>query len=110
MSDMLRYHEFAPARLREHQARVRPDGSVVVTHEQRLRQQYRTTQPPDRSRVSVWKHEMGRDEQLRFEAIAGDVLREFGFAGTDEASWQCLATSSRCILRHRFVTMKTRGR
>ena len=76
---MLRYHEFAPARLREHQARVRPDGSVVVTHEQRLRQQHRTTQPPDRSRVSVWKHEMGRDEQLRFEAIAGDVLRDCGF-------------------------------
>ena len=78
---MLRYHELAPERLREHQGRCRPDGSVVVTHEQRLGQQYRTTQPPDRSRVFAWKEEMHRDEQLRFEAVAGDVLRELGFAG-----------------------------
>ena len=77
---MLRYHELAPERLREHQGRHRPDGSVVVTHEQRLGQQYRTTQPPDASRVSVWKQEMPRDEQQRFEAIAGDVLGEFGLA------------------------------
>jgi hypothetical protein len=79
---MLRYHEFAPERLREHQGRFRPDGSVVLTHEQRLGQQYRTTQPPDRSRVFVWRREMPREEQLRFEAIAGDVLGEFGFART----------------------------
>jgi hypothetical protein len=77
---MLRYHELAPERLREHQGRFGPDGSVVVTHEQRLRQQYRTARPPDRSRVSVWKHQMPREEQLRFDAIAGDVLEEFGFA------------------------------
>ena len=77
---MLRYHEFAPDRLREHQGRFHLDGSVVVTHEQRLRQQFRTTQPPDRSRIFVWKQEMHHNEQLRFEAIAGDVLREFGFA------------------------------
>jgi Sulfotransferase family len=79
---MLRYHEFTPERLREHQGRFRPDGSVVVTHEQRLDQQHRTTRPPDRSRVFVWKREMPREEQLRFEAIAGDVLGEFGFART----------------------------
>jgi hypothetical protein len=77
---MLRYHEFTPERLREHQGRFRLDGSVVVTHEQRLGQQHRTTQPPDRSRVSVWRREMPRDEQLRFDAIAGDLLRELGFA------------------------------
>ena len=82
---MLRYHEFTPERLREHLGRVRPDGTVVVSHEQRLRQQHRTTQPPDRSRVFAWKQEMRRDEQRRFEAIAGDVLREFGFAAADPA-------------------------
>ena len=79
---MLRYYEFAPGRLREHQGRFRKDGSVVVTKEQRLDQQYRTTQPPDRSRVSTWKQEMPRDEQRRFDAIAGDVLEELGFART----------------------------
>ena len=76
---MLRYHEFSSERLREHQARIRADGAVVVSHEQRLRQQYRTTQPPDRSRVSVWKREMSADERRRFDAVAGDVLRELGF-------------------------------
>lgn len=77
---MLRYYEFAPGRLREHQGRVRPDGSVVVTRDQRLRQQHRTCQPPDRSRLSVWKQDMPRDEQQRFDTIAGDVLRDLGFA------------------------------
>jgi hypothetical protein len=77
---MLRYYESAPERLREHQGRFRPDGSVVVTHEQRLGQQHRTRQPPDRSRIAVWKQDMPRDEQQRFDAIAGDALREFGFA------------------------------
>jgi hypothetical protein len=79
---MLRYYEFAPGRLREQQGRFRKDGSVVVTQEQRLDQQYRTTQPPDRSRVSTWKQEMPRDEQRQFDAIAGDVLEELGFART----------------------------
>jgi hypothetical protein len=77
---MLRYYESAPERLREHQGRFRPDGSVVVTHEQRLGQQHRTRQPPDRSRIAVWQQDMPRDEQQRFDAIAGDALREFGFA------------------------------
>ena len=77
---MLRYHELVPERLREHQGRFRPDGSVVVTREQRLGQQHRTTQPPDRSRVTVWKRDMPRDEQLRFDAVAGNLLRELGFA------------------------------
>ena len=78
---MLRYHEFAGERLREHLGRFRPDGSVVVTHEQRLGQQHRTRRPPDRSRIAVWKREMPREEQQRFDAIAGGVLRDFGFAG-----------------------------
>ena len=76
---MLRYYEFSPERLREHQARIRPDGIVAVSREQRLQQQYRTTQPPDPSRVSVWKHEMSAAEQRRFDAVAGDLLRELGF-------------------------------
>jgi hypothetical protein len=79
---MLRYHEFAPERLREHAGRRRHDGSVVVTHEQRLGQQHRTTQPLDQSRVFAWRHDMGREEQRQFEAIAGGVLEEFGFART----------------------------
>jgi hypothetical protein len=76
---MQRYHEFAAERLKEHTGRFRLDGSAVVTHDQRLRQQSRTTQPLDRSRVFAWKQEMHRDEQRRFEAIAGEVLGACGF-------------------------------
>jgi hypothetical protein len=76
---MLRYHEFTPERLREHRGRVRLDGRVVVTREQRLDQQRRTMLPPDPSRVFVWKSEMLREERDRYEAVAGDVLRECGY-------------------------------
>jgi sulfotransferase family protein len=76
---MLRYHEYVPERLQEHKSRFRLDGSLLVTQEQRLRQQYQTTQAPTRSRVFAWKREMHSEERRRFEAIAGEVLREFGF-------------------------------
>lgn len=76
---MLDYHRGAPERLREHEARVRPDGSVVVSKEQRLRQQAMTTQPPDASRVLAWKSAMDADERRRFEAVAGPLLAQLGY-------------------------------
>lgn len=76
---MLRYHEQTPDRLREHEARVRLDGSVVVSKEQRLRQQERTMQPPDTDRVLAWKSAMDSAERHRYEAIAGQLLAELGY-------------------------------
>src|SRR5947209_7930688 len=49
--DMLHYYKRTPDRLREHEARLRPDGSVLVSKAQRLRQQAGTLRPPDRGRV-----------------------------------------------------------
>jgi hypothetical protein len=70
---MLGYHSRAASRLQEHEARL-VDGSIVVTKEQRFRQQHRTTQPLDPNRVLAWKGVMSPEERKRFDAIAGPLL------------------------------------
>lgn len=76
---MLRYSERTPQRLQEHEERSRPDGSIVVTKEQRYRQQQRTTEPLDRSRVFHWKSAMNLEERARFGAVADGLLRALGY-------------------------------
>jgi hypothetical protein len=76
---MLRYDARAPARLEEHKGRTRADGTALVTREQRLRQQQRTTEPPDPARVFAWKHEMSAEDREAFARVAGDLLRELGY-------------------------------
>lgn len=82
---MLRYHERTPERLREHGGRVRPDGSVALTREERLRQQELTTRPPDLSRIGTWKRSLSQDECLRFQEVAGNLLRDLGYLEGAEA-------------------------
>jgi len=79
VASMLDYYKRAPDRLREHEARLRLDGSVVVSKEQRLRQQQKTTQPPDISRVLAWKSAMSPAERRRYEAVAGPLLLQVGY-------------------------------
>ena len=76
---MLSYYTRAPARLREHKGRRRPDGAPLLTQEQRLRQQERTTEPPDPACVFAWKRVMSAEERGRFERVAGDLLQELGY-------------------------------
>ena len=76
---MLSYYERTPARLREHKGRARPDGTTFLTREERVRQQERTTQPPDPSCVFDWKRSMSRDDDRRFKSVAGDLLKELGY-------------------------------
>jgi len=76
---MLEYHLRAATRLQEHEARLRADGSVVVTKEQRFLQQYMTTQPLDRSRVQAWRKAMNIEEREQFNGIAGHLLRALGY-------------------------------
>ncbi|MEW5930592.1 MAG: sulfotransferase [Gemmatimonadota bacterium] len=73
------YHLRAPERLREHKGRAAPDGTPVLSREQRLAQQERTTRAPDPGLVSGWKQAMSPEEQARFRAVAGDLLRELGY-------------------------------
>ena len=80
---MLRYPERVPGRLAEHRDRLRPDGSVVASHSTRLAQQRLAMQPPDRSRALAWRRAMSEDERARFESVAADALRAFGYPTAD---------------------------
>jgi hypothetical protein len=75
---MLNYYQRAPERLKEHKGRSLPDGTVL-THEQRLKQQQRTTEPPDPACVFGWRRTMDWDERRRFQSVAGDLLEELGY-------------------------------
>ncbi len=76
---MTDYHLRAPERLREHKARRGPDGSVLVSHEQRLVQQRMTMRPPDLARVGTWRKGMLPSERRAFEDVAGRFLGELGY-------------------------------
>jgi hypothetical protein len=76
---MLTYYTRAPDRLGEHKGRLRKDGSPFLTREERLRQQVRTTEPPDPACVFAWKQQMSTDERVRFQRVAGDLLKDLGY-------------------------------
>ena len=72
----------APDRLREHEARLRASTVRCGQQEQRLRQQQKTTQPPDISRVLAWKSAIVRpsDAASGRRAVAAGRLRGRGRA------------------------------
>jgi len=76
---MLSYYTRAPARLEEHKGRSRPDGTPLLTRNQRLRQQERTTKPPDPACVFAWKSAMSLEEKDRFRSVAGSLLGDLGY-------------------------------
>jgi len=76
---MMRYWERAPQRLREHGTRYRPDGRILVTHEERLKQQRFVQGPLRPERARAWKGAMTRDEREAFEREAGATLAELGY-------------------------------
>lgn len=78
-SEMLEYYKRAKGRLEEHEEKVKEDGSVVVSKERRFKQQEATTEPPNKSRLYVWKKELTSDDIGSFEQVAGDLLGELGY-------------------------------
>ncbi len=76
---MLTYYTRAPERLKEHKGRFGINGTPVLTRDQRLRQQKRTTEPPDPACVFAWKRSMSREERRPFESVAGDLLKDLGY-------------------------------
>jgi hypothetical protein len=76
---MLEYYTRTPARLKEHKGRNRPDGTTLLTQEQRIRQQERTTSPPDPACVFSWKRLIGAEEEREFRLVAGDLLQRLGY-------------------------------
>jgi hypothetical protein len=76
---MLDYYTRTPERLKEHKGRTRADGTPLLTQEQRLLQQARTTTPPDPTCVFAWKRVMSADERQRFQRVAGELLKDLGY-------------------------------
>ncbi|NUQ30766.1 MAG: sulfotransferase [Acidobacteriaceae bacterium] len=76
---MLLYWKGAPERLKEHKARQRRDGTVLVSQDQRFQQQRLTTKPPQAERVGIWVQEMTPEEKQAFADEAGDLLRVLGY-------------------------------
>ncbi len=77
-SQMLSYHRFANERLAEHTTPFGPPGtpeSIDVF----LGIFKRATQPLDPGRVGRWRTEMSGDDQQRYEATAGALLKELGY-------------------------------
>lgn len=77
--EMLRYWERTPQRLTEHGARVGADGSVLISHEQRLYQQQLTLQPPQPARIFAWQQHLSATEHAEFLSHAGDTLSSLGY-------------------------------
>lgn len=78
-ASMLRYWERTPERLKQHKARLRVNGAVLVSHEQRLAQQRRTMEPPQPCRTFRWKQEMSETDRAEFISYAGDTLEALGY-------------------------------
>jgi hypothetical protein len=78
-NQMLDYYRFSPARLQEHESRIRPDGTVVIRKEDRHAMQRLTTRPPDRSRCGAWRRVMSIAEHESFVRAAGSLLRELDY-------------------------------
>lgn len=79
MDQLERYHETAMDRLQEHGGRRSRDGSLVISREERLRQQRLVAHPPDASRICAWKETMTADEKTAFDAAAGELLCALGY-------------------------------
>jgi hypothetical protein len=75
---LLRYHTRSAWRLLEHGPGVAPDGSVLVTRDVRLQQQFRTTTPPDPSRIGAWRTVLTPRERAEFARAAGRLLEQLG--------------------------------
>lgn len=75
---MLTYHRGAPARIREVGDQRLPDGRVITKESRHARHQ-RVGDPPDPSRLGVWRREMSADDQREFASIAGGLLEELGY-------------------------------
>jgi hypothetical protein len=78
-SRMTEYYRSAPARLQEHESRVRQDGTLVIGKESRQAMQHRTTTPPDPSRCGAWKNLLTPEQLESFMHAAGPLLQELEY-------------------------------
>ncbi len=73
------YYKNASARMDEISARKNSDGSTRVSKESLLSIHANTSSQPDNTRMGRWREGMSDEDQALFNAIAGDLLRDFGY-------------------------------
>jgi Sulfotransferase family len=77
---MLSYHERSGARLEEMRRELPSEGGAgALTVERRMRTHHRTTAPPDPSRATRWREDMGGDDLAEFERVAGETLATLSY-------------------------------
>lgn len=76
---MLSYHERAADRLSEINERLDSSGEVIATAETRREIHSQVLSAPNPSRIGRWRSELGSEEILEYEAIAGGMLRQLGY-------------------------------
>jgi hypothetical protein len=78
---MLDYHRQAERRMSREMARtLKPLGGGTITAEERARQHELVSRPPSPSRTQRWRTEMSAEDREAFEAVAGKLLAELGYA------------------------------
>jgi hypothetical protein len=78
--EMLRYFEGATERLREGQTRVDAAGRVLVSQEQRLRNQEMAQRPLDPARIGRWRGELTAAEEAEIVGATGELLASLGYS------------------------------
>jgi hypothetical protein len=77
---MLQYHRRARSRLEEVENRYAPDGTLIISKEERLHLHRFTSGPPEPQRTERWRREMTNDERRAYERVAGPLLEELGYS------------------------------
>ena len=76
---MENYYQSASTRLSEFVDIYKPDGKIFATRKQRITIHRNTSQPPNPGKIGRWRREMSTEERIKYEAIAGSWLRDFGY-------------------------------
>ncbi len=76
---MLAYYQTAENRLLELTTITDHNAHRIATAEERRHIHINVSRPPDASRIGNWKSEMSDTQKRHFAAIAGSMLREFGY-------------------------------
>ncbi len=77
---MLDYYKTADTRLGEMERDVTaPNGEIKLRGEERNAIHSLTREPPQQNRIGRWRQEMTATDRDRFEAVAGETLRELGY-------------------------------
>ncbi len=77
---MLTYHQGASGRMGEMERDFQIAGGPTLTPEERVRQHALVSAPPQTNRAGRWQDDMSPADVAEFEAVAGDLLDELGYA------------------------------